>query len=259
MGGGVAGLEAARVAALRGHQTILLEATSAVGGQVLAVARAPKREDYASIPAWLVGQARKAGVEIRLNTRASGADVLTLRPDAVILATGATQRVPDIPGVTLPHVASTVDVLTGRVTPGRRVVIVDEEGYFAAPTTADFLAERGAQVTILCRYFMVGEDIDEGTRSDLYARLFARGVTLIPMTVAREIVPHGARTRHTFSNAEAVVEADAVVLAFGGKANDPLSPELEGRVADLKVIGDAYSPRRVHDAILDGTRAARAL
>jgi len=67
------------------------------------------------------------------------------------------------------------------------------------------------------------------------------------------------RTRHTFSNAEAVVEADAVVLAFGGKANDPLSPELEGRVADLKVIGDAYSPRRVHDAILDGTRVARAL
>src|SRR5438046_2511931 len=124
VGGGVAGLEAARVAALRGHQTILLEATSAVGGQVLAVARAPKREAYASLPAWLAGQARKAGVEIRLNTRASGADVLTLRPDAVILATGATQRVPDIPGVTLPHVASTVDVLTGRVTPGRRVVLV---------------------------------------------------------------------------------------------------------------------------------------
>src|SRR5207247_94967 len=161
VGGGVAGLEAARVAALRGHQTILLEATSAVGGQVLAVARAPKREDYASI------------------------------------------------------------------------------------ATADFLAERGAQVTIVCRYFMVGEDIDEGTRSDLYARLFARGVTLIPMTVAREILPQGVRTRHTFSNAEATLAADSVVLAFGGKANDPLSRELEGKVADLKVIGDAYSPRRV--------------
>jgi len=106
---------------------------------------------------------------------------------------------------------------------------------------------------------MVGEDIDEGTRSDLYARLFARGVTLIPMTVAREILPQGVRTRHTFSNAEATLAADSVVLAFGGKANDPLSRELEGKVADLKVIGDAYSPRRVHDAILDGTRAARML
>src|SRR5438477_406317 len=151
------------------------------------------------------------------------------------------------------------EVVTGRTAPGRGVVVVDEEGYFAAPTTADFLAERGAQVTIVCRYFMVGEDIDEGTRSDLYARLFARGVTLIPMTVAREILPQGVRTRHTFSNAEATLAADSVVLAFGGKANDPLSRELEGKVADLKVIGDAYSPRRVHDAILDGTRVARTL
>src|SRR5206468_3038652 len=180
IGRGVAGLEGARVAALRGHQTILLEATSAVGGQVLAVARAPKREDYASIATWLVDQAKKAGAEIRLNTPASGADVLALKPDAVVLATGATQRVPDIQGVRLPHVATTVDVLTGRTAPGRRVVVVDEEGYFAAPTTADFLAERGAQVTIVCRYFMVGEDIDEGTRSDLYARLLPRGVTLLP-------------------------------------------------------------------------------
>ena len=259
VGGGVAGLEAARVAALRGHQTILLEAGAAVGGQVLAVARAPRREEYASIVTWLAGQAKKAGVEVRLNTPASAADVLALKPDAVVLATGASQRVPDIPGVKLAHVASTVDVLLGRVAPGRRVVVVDEEGYFAAPTTADFLADRRAQVTIVSRYFMVGEDIDEGTRSDLYARLFARGVTLTPMTRAVEIVPHGVRTRHTFSSAETVVEADSVVLAFGGKAHDPLSRELEGRVADLKVIGDAYSPRRVHDAILDGTRVARAL
>ena len=259
VGGGVAGLEAARVAALRGHQTILLEAGAAVGGQVLAVARAPRREEYASIVTWLAGQAKKAGVEVRLNTPASAADVLALKPDAVVLATGASQRVPDIPGVKLAHVASTVDVLLGRVAPGRRVVVVDEEGYFAAPTTADFLADRRAQVTIVSRYFMVGEDIDEGTRSDLYARLFARGVTLTPMTRAVEIVPQGVRTRHTFSSAETVVEADSVVLAFGGKAHDPLSRELEGRVADLKVIGDAYSPRRVHDAILDGTRVARAL
>jgi len=259
VGGGVAGLEAARVAALRGHQTILLEAGAAVGGQVLAVARAPRREEYASIVTWLAGQAKKAGVEVRLNTPASAADVLALKPDAVVLATGASQRVPDIPGVKLAHVASTVDVLLGRVAPGRRVVVVDEDGYFAAPTTADFLADRRAQVTIVSRYFMVGEDIDEGTRSDLYARLFARGVTLTPMTRAVEIVPQGVRTRHTFSSAETVVEADSVVLAFGGKAHDPLSRELEGRVADLKVIGDAYSPRRVHDAILDGTRVARAL
>jgi hypothetical protein len=79
------------------------------------------------------------------------------------------------------------------------------------------------------------------------------------MTVAKEILPQGVRTRHTFSNVEVIHEADSVVLAFGGKAHDPLSRELEGKVAELKVIGDAYSPRHVHDAILDGTRVARTL
>ena len=259
VGGGVAGLEAARVAALRGHRTSLLEARSTLGGQVLAIARAPKREDYAAIPGWLASQAKKAGVDIRLNTPASAREVLALRPDAVVVATGATQRVPDIPGAKLPHVTTTLDVLMGTVTHGRRVVILDEEGYFAAPSTADFLADRGAQVTIVCRYFMVGEDIDEGTRSDLYARLFGRGVTLLPMTRVVEILPRAVRTRHTFADTEAVIETDTVVLAFGGKANDGLARELEGAVPELRVIGDAYSPRRVHDAILDGTRAARAL
>src|SRR5262249_61000508 len=105
----------------------------------------------------------------------------------------------------------------------------------------------------------VGEDIDEGTRSDLYARLCSRRVTLVPMTRAIEIVPQGVRTRHTFSNAEAMMEGDSVVIAFGGRAHDPLPRQLEGKVAELKGFGDAYSPRRVHDAILDGTRVARAL
>src|SRR5262249_56364086 len=102
--------------------------------------------DCESMARWVVGQAKKAGAEIRLNTPASGADVLALKPDAVVLATGATQRVPDIPGVRLPHVATTVDVLTGRTAPGRRVVVVDEERDFAAPTTAALPAERGAQL-----------------------------------------------------------------------------------------------------------------
>jgi 2,4-dienoyl-CoA reductase-like NADH-dependent reductase (Old Yellow Enzyme family)/thioredoxin reductase len=259
VGGGVAGLEAARVAALRGHRVTLVEAAPTLGGQVLAAARAPKREDYAVIAAWLAAQVRKLGVEVRLNAPVTAADVLALAPEAVIVATGATPRVPDLPGVDLPHVATAVDVLLGRVTPGRRCVVVDEDGHFAAPTTADLLAGRGCQVTLVSRYFMIGEDIDEGIRSDLYARLFGQGVVLEPLTQAVAVVPGGVRTRHTFSGAETTRPADTVVLAFGGKANDGLYHELDGLVAELGLVGDAVSPRRIHDAILDGTRAARAL
>ncbi len=259
VGGGVAGLEAARVAALRGHRVTLLEAGPALGGQVLAAARAPKREDYAGIVHWLAGQVRQLGVEVRLSAPATAPDVVALAPDAVVVATGATPRVPELPGVDLPHVATAVDVLLGRVQPGRRCVVVDEDGHFAAPTTADLLAGRGCQVTLVSRYFMVGEDIDEGIRADLYARLFGQGVVLEPLTAAVAIVPGGLRTRHTFSGAETAREADTVVLAFGGRAEDGLYHELDGRVPELRLVGDAVSPRRIHDAILDGTRAARAL
>ena len=259
VGGGVAGLEAARVAALRGHQVTLLEATAVLGGQVLAAARAPKREDYATIATWLAGQVEKLGVDVQLNARAVAADVLALAPEAVILATGATPRVPDLPGVGLAHVATAVEVLLGHVRPGRRAVVVDEDGHFAAPTTADLLAGRGHEVTLISRYFVIGEDVDEGVRADLYARLYGQGVVLQPLTVAVSIVPGGLRTRHTFSGAERLLEADTVILAFGGRANDGLFAELEGRVPELSLVGDAYSPRRLHDAILDGTRVARAL
>ena len=259
VGGGVAGLEAARVAAVRGHRVVLFEQTEHLGGQVLAAARAPKRETIAQIASWLEEQARKHDVDIRLNVHVSAAEVSALKPDAVIVATGAAPRLPEIPGVTLPHVTTVEDVLLGRVAPGKRCVVVDEEGHCAAPTTADFLAQQGRQVTAISRYFLLGEDIDEGVRADLYARLYKQGVKIEATTVAVAVVPEGVRVRHAYSGAETVLEADTVVMAFGGVARDGLYHELEGRVPEVKLVGDAYSPRRIHDAILDGTRAARAV
>jgi len=259
VGGGVGGLETARVAALRGHKVTLLEAAPALGGQVLVAARAPKREDYAAIAHWLVGQVRKAGVDVRLNAPADVADVLKLGAESVVVATGAVPRVPQIPGVHLAHVTTASDVLTGQIRPGARCVVVDEDGHFTAPTTADFLTGKGCQVTIITRYFMVGEDIDEGVRSDIYQRLFTQGVVIHPMTQAVEMLPAGLRTRHTFSGVETVLEADTVVLAFGGKANDSLFHQLTGKVPELTMIGDAVSPRRIHDALLEGTRVARTI
>jgi 2,4-dienoyl-CoA reductase-like NADH-dependent reductase (Old Yellow Enzyme family)/thioredoxin reductase len=262
VGGGVAGLEAARVAALRGHRVVLLEQEGALGGQVLTAARAPKRETLAQVAGWLERQVRALAVDVRLGVRAEPADVLALEPEAVIIATGATPRLPGIPGVGLGHVTTAAALLAGRHAAGRRCVVVDEEGHCTAPTTADYLAERGHEVTLISRYFMVGEDVDEGVRADLYARLFRRGVRVETTTVATEVLPGGVRVQHTYSRAETVLAADTVVMAFGGKAEDGLYHELEAAVPavpDLRLVGDAYSPRRIHDAILDGTRAARAL
>ena len=231
-----------------------------LGGQILAAAKAPKREDYAKIADWLGRQVEKAGVDV--TPRRAGDGGRRARPPS---RTRWSSR-PGRPRASRTSRAWTSrtsprrsTALLGRVTPGRRVVVVDEDGHYAAPTTADLLAGRGCQVTLISKYFMVGEDIDEGIRSDLYSRLFAQGVVLQPLTAAKAIVPGGLRTRHTFSGAEATIEADTVVLSFGGKANDSLFHELDGRVPELRLVGDAVSPRRIHDAMLDGTRAARAL
>src|SRR5207247_3353402 len=129
--------------ALRGHTVTLLEAAPSLGGQVMVAARAPKREDYAAIAHWLIGQVRKAGVEVRLNTPADVADVLKLNPESVIVATGSTPRVPHIPGADLPHATTASDILPCQVLPGSRCVLVDERGRVTPPTPADFLAAHG--------------------------------------------------------------------------------------------------------------------
>ena len=102
VGGGPAGLEAARIAALRGHEVILYERTAALGGQVLVAARAPLRPGYGESITWLVRQLRKTTATVRLGTEATVERVLADRPDAVIVATGAVPRRPDVPGADLP-------------------------------------------------------------------------------------------------------------------------------------------------------------
>jgi len=212
-----------------------------------------KREDYASIATWLVDQAKKAGAEIRLNTPAFGP---TSSPQAttVVLATAHAARARH-PGVRLPHVATTVDVLTGRTAPAAASSSSTRRA-IAAPRRRT-LAERGRR-SPSCAVLHGRRGHRRGTRSDLYARLFARGVTLIPMTVAREILPQGVRTRHTFSNAEATLAATPWSSPSAARRT------IRSRASSRQGGGPQGDRRRVlpaprHDAILDGTRAARML
>ena len=122
VGGGVAGLEAARMAALRGHRVVLLEKSNELGGQVLLAARAPARAEYGGIVRFLVTQVRKLGVQVRLGVEATPALVLAEHPDAVVIATGSHPYVPPVPGSDGKHVVTSRDVLAGeaKVGPGRQ-------------------------------------------------------------------------------------------------------------------------------------------
>src|SRR5216117_1917330 len=159
VGGGVAGLEAARVAALRGCDVVLMEKTAELGGQVLLAARAPARAEYAGIARFLAGQVRKLGVEIRLGVEAGAAAVLAERPDAVVIATGSHPYVPSVPGADGKHVVTDRDVLADSAKVGANVVVVDDVHTQQALSTAELLLDQGKRVEIVSPLFYVGQDV----------------------------------------------------------------------------------------------------
>lgn len=260
VGGGVGGLEAARMAALRGHRVVLVEKEVEVGGQVLIASRAPARADYAGIVRFLGVQVAKLGVEVRLGVEATPELVLAEGPDAVVIATGSHPYIPPIPGVDGKHVVTDRDVLLDRVMVGERVVLVDDVHTQQALSTAEFLVERGKRVEVISRLFYPGQDIGITSVVPLYARLFTKGVTLSPHTELRAIEGSTVVVANVYSGGERRIEGvETVVLAMGSRATDSLYRALKGKVRELYAVGDCLAPRGVHHALLEGTRVARAI
>src|SRR5437870_7697252 len=260
VGGGVAGLEAARMAAVRGHRVVLFEKTAELGGQVLLAARAPARAEYAGIVRFLVAQARKLGVNVRLALKATPSEILAERPDAVIVATGSHPYVPLVPGCDGKHVVTDRDVLGGEAKVGTNVVVVDDVHTQEALSTAELLLEQGKRVEVISPLFYVGQDIGVTSIAPLYRRLHTLGVVLTPGTELRAIEGSTVIVTNVYSGVERRIEAvDTVVLAAGSRSTDSLYRTLKGQVPELYAAGDCVAPRGVHQAILDGTRVARAI
>ena len=264
VGGGPAGLEAAHVSAARGHEVILLERSSRLGGQVLVAARAPQREALGQIVRWYEGKMGKAGVDVRLETEATAESVLALTPDAVVVATGATYFRPPLPGFDDANVVvSAEEVLDGRVSVGESVIVLDDEGHQAGPSVAEFIARRGKQVHIITTLHALAVEIGDTTRPPLLARLYGHGVKITPDTRPLGFAAGTLRLVNAYSGHEWSVEADTVVLAMGRRSNDSLYKSLTrlGDLRELHAVGDCVAPRPmgIHRALLDGTRAARGI
>lgn len=256
VGGGPAGMEAARVAASRGHRVTLFERRAVLGGQLTYAELPPHKGEWRTFTTFLETQLKRCGVAVRLGTKAGAADILAEAPDVVIVATGAHPARPAIPGIELPHVAPCVAVLTGAHDAGQRVVVIG--GGCNGSETAEFLAERGRQVTIVEIRPEVALDVDFWNRWVLLDRLVAAGVRMIVDARVEAITAAGV-TVAAAGQPGAFVEADTVVYAVGAQSYNPLAAELEGRVAELHVIGDSDAPQRIRQAVDAGYRAGASV
>src|SRR3989442_1356437 len=207
VGGGVAGLEAARVAALRGCWVGLREKAAELGGQVLLAACAPARAEYAGIIRFLGGQVRKLGVDVRLGVEATAALVLGERPDAVVVATGSHPYIPPVPGSDGKHVVTDRDVLGGDATVGGNVVVIDDVHTEQALSTAELLLDQGKRVEVISPLFYVGQDIGVTSIAPLYTRLYTKGAVLTPCSELRAVEGSTVVVRNVFSGAERRIES----------------------------------------------------
>lgn len=260
VGGGPGGLEAARMASLRGHRVTLIEKSDQLGGQVSIAAKAPHRESLAGITRWLELQVRKQDVEILLNTEATAESILNLRPEAVVVATGGRPYRPDLPGFNRLNVVTSWDILTGAVEAGQNVLILDDDGAETAPSVADYLAERGKQVEIATTLPRVGQKLGDTTFPIVYQRLYSAGVVLTPNLRPITFENGTVTLLNIYSLEEETREGiDTVVLAMGNRSTDTVYRSLKGRISELYLIGDAMAPRGIHNAILEGTWAGRRI
>lgn len=260
IGGGPAGLEAARVAVLRGHMVTLYEKNSELGGQVLIAAKASTRHELLGIIRWLSRQVQELGVGMHLNTEVTPELMARENPDAVIVATGSIPHCLSLPGATEQNLVDHRSALLGEAPIGQRVVVLDGTGDTAATSTAEFLAEQGKQVYILAKGYQVGENIDVNTRPLVYRSLLEKGITMMPFTWIRSISGKDVVAYNTYIAKESIIEnIDTVVHALSAVADNQLYKLLKGKMKELHAIGDCVAPRRIESAIYEGSKIGREL
>jgi mycofactocin system FadH/OYE family oxidoreductase 2 len=261
IGGGPAGMEAARMASLRGNRVTLWERNDHLGGQVAIAALATGRSEFAGAARWLQGQLKKLPIDVSLNQEATADDVLAFNADVVVVATGSRPIDLAVPGADGPGIYSVWQVLQEKPELGERVLVVDYNGHHQSTSVAEGLLDDGHKVTIVTPSLFVGGEL--GPLQDLYMalqRLMTKGVDMIMNIAVMSFDGTTAQGFNVYSNEPwSSPEADSVVLSMGNQVNDELYFALKGKVHELHRVGDCVAPRKVDMAILEGHALGRTL
>ncbi len=246
VGGGLAGLEVARVAAMRGHQVSLYEEKDKIGGQWILASKPPHKHGFFGLVDWLSNEIEMLGVEANLNCSVTVSNIDELKPDVVIIATGGIPIVPSVLGFDRPEVVTAWEALQNSPK-GERILVIG--GGATGLETAEFLTEQGKKVSVVEMLKTFGTDMGGTVYYHLRIRLNKLGIELFKNTEVKEINDSGVVIFRD-GKEETWKEFDSFVLALGTKSRNQLTESL--KVPEVYVIGDAATPGNAANAMRQG-------
>lgn len=253
IGGGPAGLEATRIVALRGHETILFEKEDKLGGQLRIATKPPYKTELNELLHYLIRQVENSNAEIVRGWKADISAIHELNPDVVILATGSEEVIPNMPGVFQNNVVTAQDVLNDSAIVGNNVVVIG--GGMVGCETAEYLAERGKQITLIEVMSEVAADVGMLTRSLMINRMAEKNVTVLSDCHVLEII--GDRIKVSRNDGHGFLTSiDTVVLAVGSRSLNEMAEVIKREGFQVYTIGDAKKPRKIIDAVHEGFKIA---
>ena len=256
-GGGVAGMEAARVAALRGHKVTLCEKGDSLGGHLIAASKPPFKQDLRWLNDYYQAQLRKLGIDVRLGKEVTAKVAEEIKPDVIIVATGSTPVIPKVPGIEKDRVITAIDLLLGKKQAGNTVVVVG--GGLVGCETAVYLSQQGKRVTLVEMLDRIIPDVFEANRQYLFKMLAENGVSVLTDSSLGRVTDDGAIIVNRRRRYQADLKVDTVVLAVGLRPEVTLAKALEGTGTEVYTIGDCHEPRKILDAVWDAFYTVRQI
>ena len=256
VGGGPAGMEAARVAALRGHQVSLWEKEPSLGGQLKVACVAPHKDRIGALLTYFVTELKRLGVDVRVRTEATPEKITQFAPDTLVAATGVRPVVPQIPGLDKARPVQAVDILLGKAKAGDKAVVIG--GELVGSEVAEFLARKGKKVTMVRRGPEMAQKVSPSLRSFLLERLRNAGISMLAGVTYDRATEEGLIIT-TKDGEKKTIEADTVVIAAGAVPEQSLYQEIEDRVAEIYLVGDSVLPRRIGEAVAEGFQTGLAI
>lgn len=261
VGGGPAGLEAAKEAARRGHQVTIYEQADKLGGQVNLLTKVPNREEFSDVIRNQTKEIEQLPVNIKLGVEVTPELVQQEQPDAVIVAAGSEAAPSWLPGADQPHVLNFYEVLAGREVLGDRVLIIDDIGFHQGTSIADYLTYLNKKVSILSAGLYAAPDLMTTMDIQLwYRRALDQGVEMITNSIVRSIGPDSVTIFNHYNGQERVLNnITGVVLVGHPKPRETLYNQIKGKAREVYRIGDSLAPRKMEHAIFDGFKLGRTI